>query len=200
MDNAKPRIKYPIVVEGKYDRQKVLSAVDADCLSTDGFGIFNNSELCATLCVLSSSGPIIVLTDSDSAGALIRKRISQAVRPDSIINLYTPQIKGKEKRKKAPSKEGFLGVEGVDVKTIREILLPFASDAEIKRNSITKATMYLDGLTGCENSSDMRDRVAAHFSLPKGMTPNALLCALSYIATDEEYRVAVERANSENNK
>ena len=194
MDNAKPRIKYPVVVEGKYDRQKVLSAVDADCLSTDGFGIFNNSELCATLRVLSSSGPIIVLTDSDSAGALIRKRISQAVRSDSIINLYTPQIKGKEKRKKTPSKEGFLGVEGVDVKTIREILLPFASDVTTKRNSITKATMYLDGLTGCENSSDMRDRVAEYFSLPKGMTPNALLCALSYIATDDEYRAAVIKA------
>ena len=194
MDNGKPRIKYPIVVEGKYDRQKVLSAVDADCLSTDGFGIFNNSELCATLRALARSGPIIVLTDSDSAGALIRKRISQAVKADSIINLYTPQIKGKEKRKKTPSKEGFLGVEGVDVKTIREILLPFASDVTTKRNSITKTTMYLDGLTGCQNSSDMRDRVAEYFSLPKGMTPNALLCALSYIATDEEYEESVKKA------
>lgn len=182
------------MVEGKYDRQKVLSAVDADCLSTDGFGIFNNSELCATLCALSRSGPMIVLTDSDSAGALIRKRISQAVKADSIINLYTPQIKGKEKRKKMPSKEGFLGVEGVDVETIREILSPFASDCRIKRNSITKTTMYLDGLTGCQNSSEMRDRVAEYFSLPKGMTPNALLCALSYIATDEEYEAAVEAA------
>ena len=185
------------MVEGKYDRQKVLSAVDADCRSTDGPGIFNNSELCATLRALARSGPIIVLTDSDSAGALIRKRISQAVKSDSIINLYTPQIKGKEKRKKTPSKEGFLGVEGVDVKTIREILLPFASDVMTKRNSITKTTMYLDGLTGCQNSSDMRDRVAEYFSLPKGMTPNALLCALSYIATDEEYRVAVERAKDD---
>ena len=194
MDNVKPRIKYPIVVEGKYDRQKVLSAVDADCLSTDGFGIFNNSELCATLRALARSGPIIVLTDSDSAGALIRKRISQAVKADSIINLYTPQIKGKEKRKKTPSKEGFHGVEGVDVKTIREILLPFASDVTTKRNSITKTTMYLDGLTGCQNSSDMRDRVAEYFSLPKGMTPNALLCALSYIATDEEYEESVKKA------
>ena len=194
MDNVKPRIKYPIVVEGKYDRQEVLSAVDADCLSTDGFGIFNNSELCATLRALARSGPIIVLTDSDSAGALIRKRISQAVKADSIINLYTPQIKGKEKRKKTPSKEGFLGVEGVDVKTIREILLPFASDVTTKRNSITKTTMYLDGLTGCENSSDMRDRVAECFSLPKGMTPNALLCALSYIATDEDYKNALDIA------
>ena len=194
MDNVKPRIKYPIVVEGKYDRQKVLSAVDADCLSTDGFGIFNNSELCATLRALARSGPIIVLTDSDSAGALIRKRISQAVKADSIINLYTPQIKGKEKRKKMPSKEGFLGVEGVAVKTTREILLPFASDVTTKRNSITKTTMYLDGLTGCQNSSDMRDRVAEYFSLPKGMTPNALLCALSYIATDEEYEESVKKA------
>ena len=182
------------MVEGKYDRQKVLSAVDADCLSTDGFGIFNNSELCATLRALARSGPIIVLTDSDSAGALIRKRISQAVKADSIINLYTPQIKGKEKRKKTPSKEGFLGVEGVDVKTIREILLPFASDVTTKRNSITKTTMYLDGLTGCQNSSDMRDRVAEYFSLPKGMTPNALLCALSYIATDEDYKNALDIA------
>lgn len=191
MADAKPRVKYPIVVEGKYDREKVLCAVSADCLSTDGFGIFNNRELNATLRALAKAGPIIVLTDSDSAGAVIRRRISQAVDKDRIINLYTPQVIGKERRKKSPSKEGFLGVEGMDTETVRELLLPFTEADAKPKNTITKVNFYLDGLTGHKNSSQMRDAVAEYFALPKGMTPNALLCALSYIATDEEYAEAI---------
>ncbi len=192
---SKPRVIYPVVVEGRYDRERVLSVVDADCIATDGFGVFNNRELNATLRALSRSGPIILFTDSDGAGSLIRKRIAQAVESGSIINLYTPQIEGKEKRKKAPSKAGYLGVEGVPGDIILSLLLPFTSDDAKKKNSITKTTMYLDGLTGGSNSRERRDALAACFSLPKGMTPNALLTALSYIATDEEYRAAVEKIN-----
>ncbi len=189
---SKPRVKYPVIVEGKYDRERVLSVVSADCIATDGFGVFNNRELTATIRALSKKGPIIVLTDSDKAGSLIRKRISQATESGPLINLYTPQIKGVEKRKKAPSKDGFLGVEGIDKTVVLELLLPFTADNVPQKNSITKATFFADGLTGGKNSSEKRDALAKKFALPCGMSAKALLVALSYIATDEEYREAVE--------
>ena len=97
--DKKPRIKYPVIVEGKYDRQRIIDLFDVDCISTDGFGIFNSDETLATIKALAKKSQIIVLTDSDGAGSLIRKRISQSVAADRIINLYTPQIKGKEERK-----------------------------------------------------------------------------------------------------
>ncbi len=190
---SKPRVKYPVIVEGKYDRERVLSVVSADCIATDGFGVFNNRELTATLRALSKSGPLIVLTDSDKAGSLIRKRISQATESGTLINLYTPQIEGVERRKKAPSKDGFLGVEGIDKDIILELLLPFTEKNVKPKNNLTKTALYLDGLTGGKNSSERRDKLAACFSLPKGMSAKALLTALSYIATDEEYREAIEK-------
>ncbi len=190
---TKPRIKYPVIVEGKYDRERVLSVFSADCIATDGFGVFNNKELNATLRALSKAGPLIILTDSDSAGSLIRKRISQTVESGSMINVYTPQIEGVERRKKAPSKEGYLGVEGVDRDIIFSLLLPFADKDAKPKNTLTKTAFYLDGLTGGRNSQEKRDALASKFSLPRGMTANALLTALSYIATDEEYKNALER-------
>lgn len=189
----KPHIKYPIIVEGRYDRQRILDVADATCLSTDGFGIFNNKELSATLATLSKNTPVILLTDSDSAGALIRKRIMQQIPKERIINVYTPQIEGKEKRKKQPSKEGYLGVEGMSADVIRALLSRFFEDAPPEpKNTLTKLRFYEDGLSGGENSSERRDALAKHFSLPAGMSANALLAALSYIATDEEYEEAIK--------
>ena len=193
----KPHISYPIIVEGRYDRQRILDIADATCLSTDGFGIFNNKELAATLVALAKSTPLILLTDSDSAGTLIRKRIMQQIPKERIINLYTPQIEGKERRKKQASKEGFLGVEGMSANIIRDLLSPFFSDTPKKpKNTLTKLRFYEDGLSGGEHSTSRRDALAAHFSLPAGMSANALLAALSYIATDEEYEEAVKTVNA----
>ena len=111
-------IPYPIIVEGKYDRLRLLSVCQATVLTTDGFGIFKKNEKLSLFRALGEKTPVIVLTDSDGAGKLIRSHLSSAIPKDRIIQLYIPKIKGKEKRKDTPSAEGTLGVEGME----RELL------------------------------------------------------------------------------
>ena len=106
-------IPYPIIVEGKYDRLRLIEVCSANIITTDGFGIFKKSERLALLRELSARTPIILLTDSDGAGKLIRSHITSAIPKDKLIQLYIPKIKGKEKRKDTPSAEGTLGVEGM---------------------------------------------------------------------------------------
>ena len=118
-------IPYPIIVEGKYDRLRLLSVVNATVLTTDGFGIFQKKERLALFRRLGERSRIIVLTDSDGAGKLIRSHLTGAISPDRIIQLYIPQIEGKEKRKSVPSAEGTLGVEGMERELLYELLKPF---------------------------------------------------------------------------
>lgn len=199
---SKLRIAYPIIVEGKYDRLKVLSVADGLVIKTDGFSIFKAEEKAALIRALAQSSPVIVLTDSDGAGGVIRSHISSLVPREKLIQLYIPKIAGKEKRKSEPSKEGTLGVEGMEAQLIHDLLLPFSSEEgsdaalrvrEISENPLSKVDFFIDGLTGAENSSQKRDALAAKFSLPCGMTPNALLEALKVVATYEEYLAAVGR-------
>lgn len=191
------KIKYPIIVEGKYDKIKIDSIADACVVSTDGFGLFKNHERLAVIRKLAGDGKIIVLCDSDGAGKLIRSHISSAVAKENIIQLYTPQIKGKEKRKTHGSKEGYLGVEGVDADILREMLAPFADESFTPRGAeITKLDFYLDGLTGKENSREIRNGVAAKLGLPLDMTPNAMLEAVRVAYTMEEYKLAVNNVTN----
>ena len=186
----KLKIDLPIIVEGKYDKIKVLSIADACVIQTDGFGVFKNSERVALIRQMAKKSKIILLTDSDGAGKVIRSHITSAIEKDRLIQLYTPQIEGKEKRKQAPSAEGFLGVEGTDAEILRELLSPFASGnvaEETKREEITKADMYAFGLTGGSDSAERRDLLAQKLGLPKKMTPNALLAAINVIMTREEF-------------
>ena len=186
----KLNIALPIIVEGKYDKIKVLSIANACVIATDGFGVFKNHERIATIKRLSEKSKVIVLTDSDGAGKLIRSHITSAIPRDRLIQLYTPQVKGKERRKSEASKEGFLGVEGTEADTLRAILAPFATDSfdgEVLREEITKADMYEKGLTGAPDSADNRDAFAISLGLPKGMTPNALLSAINVLMTREEF-------------
>jgi ribonuclease M5 len=186
----KLKINYPIIVEGKYDRLRILSVADANVITTDGFGIFKKSERLSLLRELAARTPIILLTDSDGAGKLIRSHITSAIPKDRLIQLYTPQIKGKERRKTEASKEGFLGVEGTEADTLRALLAPFAIDSfdgESLREEITKADMYEKGLTGAPDSAEKRDALALSLGLPKGMTPNALLSAINVLMTREEF-------------
>ena len=117
----KLNIAYPIIVEGKYDKQRILEVCNATVIATDGFGIFKKSEKLALLRRLAEKTPLIVLTDSDGAGKVIRSHISSAVPKDRLIQLYIPQIKGKEKRKSEPSAEGTLGVEGMERKLLFDL-------------------------------------------------------------------------------
>ena len=183
-------IPYPVVVEGKYDKIRLSNIIDAQIIVTDGFGIFKKEEKRLLLRRLASASPLIVLPDSDGGGKVIRSHLTSAIPKDRLIQLYTPQVKGKERRKEAPSAEGFLGVEGTDAELIRKLLEPFAvgvSSENIEREEITKADFFEVGLTGGADSAERRDNFAVSVGLPKKMTPNALLAAVNVIMTKEEF-------------
>lgn len=189
MEKEKLQINLPIIVEGKYDKIKIKSIADACVIQTDGFGVFKNTERLALIRQLAKKSKIIVLTDSDGAGKLIRSHITSAIPKDRLIQLYTPQVEGKERRKEAPSKEGFLGVEGTETEILRRLLEPFAEGVSEggEREEISKTDLYSVGLTGGADSAQKRDDIAGSLGLPRGMTPNALLAALNVMMTREEF-------------
>ena len=197
----KLRVIYPIIVEGKYDKIRLSSLFEAHIVTTDGFGIFNKKEKLALIRALANSSKLIVLTDSDGAGKLIRSHLSGALPKDRLIQLYIPRVEGKERRKDAPSAEGTMGVEGMENDILYKILLPYTEDGEpIGENPLSKTDLYIDGLTGGENSKEKRDSLAISLGLPPGMTPNALLEALKLICPYEKYLELVGRTKSDSNK
>ena len=196
----KLNIPYPIVVEGKYDRLRLLCVCNAQIITTDGFGIFKKHEKLALIRKLGSASPIILLTDSDGAGKLIRSHLTSALPKERIIQLYIPKVEGKEKRKAAPSAEGTLGVEGMEQKLLYDLLAPFENSERVEmaaNNPLSKTDLYRDGLSGAENSAERRDRLAAMLELPSGMTANALLAALKMIITYEEYERLIEKLDEQ---
>lgn len=199
-DRAKLKIPFPVIVEGKYDRLKLLSVIDAHIITTEGFGIFKKSEKSALLRALADKTPVILLTDSDGAGKLIRSHVTGCLPKDKIINLYTPEIFGKEKRKAEPSAEGKLGVEGMERELLYDLFTPYTDESAFAlrtENKLSKTDFYIDGLSGGKESAKRRDEIAARFGLPSKMTANALLAALKMVATYEEYLSAVGRNNIE---
>ncbi len=191
----KLKIACPVIVEGKYDRLRLLNVIEAQIITTDGFGLFKKNEKAVLIRALAQKSKLIVLTDSDGAGRVIRSRISQMVPPDRLIQLHIPKIHGKEKRKSEPSAEGTLGVEGMENELLRKLLEPYAGEnaPEVQTNPLSKIDFYEDGLSGGQGSAEKRDALAAKFGLPDGMTANALLAALRLVCTYEEYLSAVGR-------
>lgn len=191
------KIPYPIIVEGRYDKLKLESVVEGQILTTDGFGVFNKTEKTTLFRALAKKTPLIVLTDSDGAGKLIRSHLTSILPADRLIQLYVPRIAGKEKRKAEPSAEGVLGVEGMEQRLLCELLAPYADanavEQRMEQNPLSKTDLYEDGLTGGEGSREKRDVLAQKLGLPTGMTPNALLAALRLLCTYEEYCAAVGR-------
>ncbi len=186
----KLKIELPIIVEGKYDKIKIMSIADACVIATDGFGVFKNSERLALIRRLAERSKIIVLTDSDGAGKVIRSHITSAIPKDRLIQLYTPQVEGKERRKREASAEGYLGVEGTEADVLRRLLEPFSVgtfDGKSEREEITKADMYEAGLSGSQDSAERRDELALSLGLPRKMTPNALLSALNVLMSREDF-------------
>ena len=196
----KLNIPYPVIVEGRYDKQKLQCVMNGQIITTDGFGLFNHKETLTLIRALAKKSPIIVLTDSDGAGKLIRSHITSAVPTDRLIQLYIPRIKGKEKRKAAPSAEGTLGVEGMETQLLYDLLRPYENGDTVARameNPLSKTDFYIDGLTGKDNSAARRDTLATTLGLPSGMTPNALLAALRLLLSYEEYLALVGRASED---
>lgn len=188
----KLRIPYPIIVEGKYDKIKLDSVIEGQILTTDGFGLFSHGEKLALFRKLSEKSRVILLTDSDGAGKLIRSKITSAIPKERLIQLYIPQIEGKERRKTKGSAEGTLGVEGMEAELLRDLLAPYALGADEARapyfeNPLSKTDFFIDGLSGGEDSAKKRDEFTESLGLPSGMTANALLAATKLLLTYEEY-------------
>ena len=183
----KIKIKYPIIVEGKYDKIKISSIFQATVITTDGFAIFNKNEKSALIRRLAQNSKIILLCDSDGGGHLIRSYIKTLLKPEQIINIYIPMVEGKEKRKAKPSKEGFLGVEGIDADKLKQLLMPFSSEADEKESAnLSKSDLYKYGLSGRENSAYLRAQFLKMLDLPHNMTPNAMLHAINILYTKDE--------------
>ena len=190
-------IPYPVVVEGKYDKIRLSNIIEAQIITTDGFGVFKGQEKKMLLRRLAEHSPLIVLTDSDGGGKIIRSHLSGMLPKDKLIQLYIPQIKGTEKRKAAPSAAGTLGVEGMDDDLLYQLFLPYAnSDSPLARaaeNPLSMADFFTDGLTGGPSSATRRDELCRSVGLPAGLSAKALLEALKWLYTYEEYLSLVGR-------
>ena len=186
-------IREVIVVEGRYDQNTLRQVVDATVVCTEGFGIFRAPERQEMLRRLAERRGLIVLTDPDGAGSVIRGFLNGIVDPKYVKNAYIPDVFGKEKRKSSPSKEGKLGVEGMSPEVILRALeaagATFEGEDGKERThgeAITKADLYRWGLSGGENSRDKRRVLQNQLALPERMSAGQLLQVLNIISTKAE--------------
>ena len=190
------KLNQAVIVEGKYDKITLENVIDTTIIVTDGFRIFKNKEKRELIRLLAERRGIIVITDSDSAGAVIRSYLKQICPEGTITNVYIPQLSGKEKRKTKPSKEGFLGVEGMTQQALVDALARSGiTGKEIAKRTgkrINKTTFFTLGLSGGNNSSYLREELAQHLNLPKGMSSNAFLDCVNAVFEYDEFVEAVE--------
>ena len=184
------KIKEAIVVEGRYDKNTLSQILDAPSLETSGFGIFKDKQQMALLRRIAESRGLIVFTDSDGAGFVIRNHIKSAIPGKYLKHAYIPDIYGKEKRKAAPGKEGKLGVEGMTKDVILESLRRAGATIEgeeaVPVRQITKQDLMELGISGTPEASQNRLKLLKKLNLPEHMSPNAMLQALNLLYTLEE--------------
>ncbi|NLB56268.1 MAG: DUF4093 domain-containing protein [Lentisphaerae bacterium] len=189
----KTTVNEAIIVEGRYDRNTLSQFLDAFIIETRGFGIFTDDELMLLISRLAQSRGIVILTDSDGAGFMIRNKIKSCIRDGKVLHAYIPDITGREKRKNRSSKEGKLGVEAME----REVLLnalrnsgATMSDSFTKAEKsslITKADLYLAGLSGREGSALRRKSLAERMKLPGLLSSTAMLDILNALYSRDEF-------------
>lgn len=185
------RIQEAIVVEGRYDRNTLSQIVDAPIFETNGFGIFKDREQMELLRAVAIRRGLIVLTDSDGAGFVIRNHIKSAIPGRYLKHAYIPDIPGKEKRKISPGKEGKLGVEGMRPEVLLEALRRCGAtfqgeEAPVRSAELTKADMMEKGLVG-PGSAARREQVLKKLELPEHLTANGLLEAMNLLLSREEF-------------
>lgn len=184
-------VKEAIVVEGRYDKHKLSSLVDGIIVTTEGFGIFKDEQKREYLRRLAKERGLIVLTDSDGAGFVIRGKLSSWIPKEQVKHAYVPDILGKERRKAAPGKEGKLGVEGMSVEVLREALLRAGAtineeSSEQEGEKLTKTDLFELGLSGRDDSAARRKRLQKRLGLPEKLSPNGLLQALNACYSREQ--------------
>ena len=194
------KVKEAIICEGKYDKIRLSGIFDTVIITTEGFGIFKDPEKKALIRLLAENCGLILLTDSDSAGQMIRKYLEKLVPRDRVKNLYLPEIKGKEKRKSSPSAAGLLGVEGTD----NEIILAAAKRAgilseitDVPKKKITKTDLFNLGLSGGVGSQEKRKSLLSYLKLPTILTANSLLDVINSLYSYEEFLSEVRKWNQE---
>ena len=189
------KIKEAIVVEGRYDKNTLSQILDATILETSGFGIFKNKEQMALLRRVAEVRGLIVFTDADGAGFVIRNFIKGAIPNQYLKHAYIPDIYGKERRKAAPGKEGKLGVEGMKRDVILDALrrsgATFEGESETQTTGITKQDMMELGLSGGKDSAAKRLALLKKLNLPEHMSANALLQALNVLYSLDELTAIV---------
>ncbi len=196
------KIKEAIIVEGRYDKIKLSSIIDTVIIETNGFRVFKDKEKQCLIRQIAQRRGILIMTDSDSAGFVIRNFLKGTVPKDKIKHCYIPQISGKEKRKEQKSKEGFLGVEGLtDEIIIQAVKNSGVSviDGNLKefKQQITKTDFFELGLSGQENSKQLREKLLRYLNLPLYMTANAMLSALNCLMSIRELEDIINLLNKE---
>lgn len=191
------KIREAIIVEGKYDKIKLSGIVDTCIIETNGFRIFKDKEKRNLIRKLAEECGIIILTDSDSAGFVIRNHIKGITLSENIKNAYIPQIEGKEKRKDKYSKEGLLGVEGISESDILYALKQCGAsfndnEKTGNKNQLTKMDFYELGLTGMPQSAELRKKVLDYLKLPSYMTANSMLQALNRLTEKETLKNIID--------
>lgn len=187
-----PKVREVIVVEGRYDKNTLSQIVDAVIIETSGFGIFNDAQKQKLLRRLAAERGLVVLTDSDGAGFVIRNFIKGCVDPSLVKHAYIPDVAGKERRKAAPSKEGKLGVEGMRPEILLDALRRAGATIDDECSAapdvrITKADMYKRGLSGGQGSRERRAVLIHALDLPEKLSSDALLDVLNAVMTREEF-------------
>ena len=196
------KIKEAIVVEGRYDKNTLSQIVDATILETKGFGLFKDKQQLALLRKVARKRGLIVFTDSDGAGFVIRNHIKSAIDGKYLKHAYIPDIPGKERRKAAPGKEGKLGVEGMTPEIILDALRRAGATVEGEGTRVTRDITKQDfmalGLSGGPNSSALRLALLKKLDMPEHMSANAMLQALNLLYTPEELEDQVAALEKEN--
>lgn len=191
-------IKEAVIVEGNYDKIKLSGFLDGIIITTHGFAVYTNDDFVKTIQELAKKTGIVIFTDSDSAGMRIRNFIKQKITDGEVKHAYIPDIKGKERRKREASKEGLLGVEGMT----EEIIIKALRDAgceiddevsDAKTSQITKADLYMLGLSGGSESSELRRKLSAEINIPARISANMLLDVLNRLYTYDELVEIVQR-------
>lgn len=185
------RVKEAVVVEGRCDRAKLSALIDGTIVETGGFAIFNDRDKMELIRRLAAARGVIILTDSDGAGFLIRSKLCSCLPPEQVKHAYIPDIYGKERRKAKPSKEGKLGVEGMTLETLRDCLIRAGATiedipGETRLPELTKADLFELGLSGGDGSAERRRALQRRLKLPERLSANGFLQALNALYTRRE--------------
>lgn len=195
------KVKEAIIVEGKYDKIKLSGFIDGLIITTDGFGVFKDKEKLSLIRRLADERGLLILTDSDGAGFVIRNFLKGTVPQNKLKHAYIPDIFGKERRKDAPSKEGKLGVEGISEEILVQAISRSGACCEqcegkaVNAGDITKTDFFECGLTGGTDSAEKRDRLKKTLGLPQKLTTNSMIDVLNCIMTRDEFYKTMNTLN-----